>query len=249
MPCFLRAVGHGDVVHVIKFVNQNCNMYIKAGILTIYRPVVDLNNTAFEDNWLKPSVHFQRLSQRDDVVKISRFNNGCILYEKDNSKSIVDGIRKLLDIALEYVIPALNSVQSLYDKIEYDKSYRIVTEWFAVCDVLVKNSQTDCADGAFLFAVDDPMILLEKEKEIGIKNIEYNCRRENIECTKEVYDNSKRVIDDYYREMADFVDYIKSNKIFYERTKQELENRKSRNIGVLESYGLETQSALHVSSK
>ena len=249
MPCFLRAVGNGDVVHVIKFFDNNGRVNVRSGILTIYRRSIDLNDKICDNNWLPMIDRYYSYYNEYICGNDYHFYNPKIEYQKNNNESIILSIKKLLDETQKWVIPVLEKVNSLFDKVAYDFAFGRSQEYFAVCDIPGRNFQNPYADGAFLFDLDDPYSILEAEKKAYLDIIKTEYKRENIEMTKEAYGQEVKAIDDHCTELKKFIDYIKSNEIFYRQTIEELENRKRRNIELLRSYGLETQSALHVSSK
>ena len=237
-PCFLRAVGNGDIVHVIKFYDNNGRLDVFSGILTIYRRSVDLNNKSADDNWLPMIYRYYSYYNEYICGNDYHFYNLQIEYQKNNTESIVQAVKKLFDETKKWVIPVLEKVNSLLDKVAYDIAFGRSPEYFAVCDIPGKNGQNSYADGAFLFDLDNPYLVLEVEKKIFTEQIENEYKKSNGEMTKEIYDEGLEAINEHCAEIKEFIDYIKNNNSFYKETKSEINKRKEQNTNILRQYGL-----------
>ena len=237
-PCFLRAVGNKDVVHVIKLFDNNGQLDIRSGILTIYRASIDLNDKTYDNNWLPLINKYYSYYNEYICGNDYRFYNPNIEYQKNNNESIILAIKALLDEAQKWVIPVLEKVNSVFDKIAYDRAFRRAPEYFAVCDISGKNRQNSYADGAFLFDLEDPYLILEVEKRMLTERIEYVYKKSYNEIGKEIYEQELKSIDNYCNDLKEFVDYIKNNEVFYQQTKNEINKRKEKNTDILRKYGL-----------
>ena len=237
-PCFLRAVGNGDVVHVIKFLDNNGRLALRSGILTVYRQSIDLNDKTYDNNWL-PMIRKYYFYYNEYICGNDYHSyNIQIEYHKNNTESIVWAVKKLLDETKKWVIPVLEKVNSLFDKVAYDIAFGRSPEYFAVCDIPGKNGQNSYADGAFLFDLDDPYLILEVEKKIFTDQIENEYKKSNGEMTKEMYEEELEAINEHCTEIKEFIDYIKNNDYYYLQTKNEINKRKEQNTNILRQYGL-----------
>lgn len=237
-PCFLRAV-NDEIVHVISLAGHGNRITTHSGVMTVYRPKIDLNDHKRDNNWLNFTEKFY---SRLNVISFDEKywnENLKIEYTLGDEESLINALKKALEEVKKWVLPILNDVKSLKDFIDYQHRMSVTTQYFAVCDNAYLNHETPCSDGAILFALDDPYYYPKRVKELLMARLDFEIEHGLYFAGKETYEETCERFNKNLAERIAQIDHVINNKDFYEKTLAELKRRKTENIKVLRSYGLD----------
>ena len=132
-PCFLRVVGD-EIIHVISLPCCGARISNASGVMTVYRPQIDLNNHKWDNNWLKPTEKFYSKSNVLSFDEKYWNENLKIEYTLNNEESLINALKKALEEVKKWVLPMLDDVKTVKDIIDYQHRMGVTTQYFAVCD-------------------------------------------------------------------------------------------------------------------
>lgn len=236
MPSFLRMI-NGDIVNIISLYDNTETLSVNAGIFTLYREKINLNNHRWDDLWFKKTGWF--LAAAESNPNNRRNKNNCFYsYNKNDSSSIYSALNTLLSEVKESVLKIFDTVKNLKDFVNYQILMNKSPEYFAVCDKINPKSFAPCSEGAMVFALDDPFWVPKTAKEQGLIQMQYRLDHKVDDITIEQYEIMIKRINDRYKKAYELISYVMDNPEFYEQTKQELERRKNENLKILKKYGI-----------
>ena len=236
-PCFLRVVGD-EIIHVISLPCCGARISNASGVMTVYRPQIDLNNHKWDNNWLKPTEKFYSKSNVLSFDEKYWNENLKIEYTLNNEESLINALKKALEEVKKWVLPMLDDVKTVKDIIDYQHRMGVTTQYFAVCDNAYLDHETPYSDGAILFALDDPHYYPRRVKELLLAQLNFEIEHGIHFFGKETYEETCERFDKNLAERLAQIDYVINNENFYKQTLAELERRKIANIKILNSYGL-----------
>lgn len=242
MPSFLRMI-NGDIVNIISLYDNTETLSVNAGIFTLYREKINLNNHRWDDLWFKKTGWF--LAAAESNPNNRRNKNNCFYpYNKNDSSSIYSALNTLLSEVKESVLKIFDTVKDLKDFVNYQILMNKSPEYFAVCDKINPKSFAPCSEGAMVFALDDPFWVPKTAKEQGLIQMQYRLEHKVDNITIEQYEIMIKRINDRYEKAYELISYVMDNPEFYEQTKHELERRKNENLKILKKYGINTERNL-----
>ena len=239
-PCFLRAVGD-EIIHVINLSCCGTRISTNSGVMTVYRPKIDLNDHKWDNKWLYSTEKFY---SKINVVSFDEKywnENLKIEYTLDNEESLINALKKALEEVKKWVLPILNDVKTVKDIIDYQHRLGVTAQYFAVCDNIYLNHETPCSDGAILFALDDPYYYPKRIKELLQTQLDFEIEHGIHFFGKETYEETCERFDKNLAERIAQIDDVINNKHFYEQTIAELQRRKKANLEILKSYGIDSE--------
>ena len=236
-PCFLRVVGD-EIIHVISLPCCGARISNASGVMTVYRPQIDLNNHKWDNNWLKPTEKFYSKSNVLSFDEKYWNENLKIEYTLNNEESLINALKKALEEVKKWVLPMLDDVKTVKDIIDYQHRMGVTTQYFAVCDNAYLDHETPYSDGAILFALDGPHYYPRRVKELLLAQLDFEIEHGIHFFGKETYEETCERFDKNLAERLAQIDYVINNENFYKQTLAELERRKIANIKILNSYGL-----------
>ena len=235
-PHFIRVINK-EIIHIIGFSKKHG---VVGAVATIYRPEFNLNQSdRFNQAWMLSVDKFYRFSHPYDFDW--DYKNGLntfpyFIYESD--EKMIEAFEKVLDETKKWILPVLDNVNTLYDVIDYLVKFRVHSCGYIHDPENPRAHQSSEADGSLLFLLDDPYsfeerigeltiekILCEKERNIG-PYLGYN----TIELCDEIKKSTKK----RNKLLAEML----NNKENYDKILAELERRKTQNIEILKSYGV-----------
>ncbi|MBQ6944884.1 MAG: hypothetical protein IJN43_11245 [Ruminococcus sp.] len=239
-PCFLRAVGD-EIIHVINLSCCGTRISTDSGVMTVYRPKIDLNDHKWDNKWLYSTEKFY---SKINVVSFDEKywnENLKIEYTLDNEESLINALKKALEEVKKWVLPILDDVKTVKDIIDYQHRLGVTAQYFAVCDNVYLNHETPCSDGAILFALDDPYYYPKRIKELLQTQLDFEIEHGIHFFGKETYEETCERFDKNLAERIAQIDDVINNKHFYEQTIAELQRRKKANLEILKSYGIDLE--------
>ncbi len=233
-PYFIRVINK-EIIHIIGFSKK---YGVLGAVATIYRPEFNLNQIdSFNHDWILRIGKFYEYSHPYDFDlnyrnSLNAFKSS--IYESD--KIMINAFEK----TMKWILPVLDNVNTLYDVIDYLVKFWICSGRGYIYDPENPRAhQSSEADGSLLFLLDDPYsfeerigeltiekILCEKERNIG-PYLGYN----TIELCDEIKKSTKK----RNKLLAEML----NNKENYDKILAELERRKTQNIEILKSYGVD----------
>jgi hypothetical protein len=239
-PCFLRAVGD-EIIHVINLSCCGTRISTNSGVMTVYRPKIDLNDHKWDNKWLYSTEKFY---SKINVVSFDEKywnENLKIEYTLDNEESLINALKKALEEVKKWVLPIFDDVKTVKDIIDYQHRLSVTAQYFAVCDNVYLNHETPCSDGAILFALDDPYYYPKRIKELLQTQLDFEIEHGIHFFGKETYEETCERFDKNLAERIAQIDDVINNKHFYEQTIAELQRRKKANLEILKSYGIDSE--------
>lgn len=236
-PCFLRAVGD-EIIHVINLSCCGTRISTASGVMTVYRPQIDLNDHKWDNKWLNFTEKFYSKINVFSFDEKYWNENLKIEYTLGNEESLIIALKKALEEVKKWVLPILDDVKTVKDIIDYQHRMGVTTQYFAVCDNAYLNHETPCSDGAILFALDDPYYYPKRIKELLQAQLDFEIEHGIHFFGKETYEETCERFDKNLTERIAQIEDVINNKYFYEQTLAELERRKTANTKILNSYGL-----------
>lgn len=236
-PCFLRAVGD-EIVHIINLSCCGARISTDSGVMTVYRPKIDLNDHEWDKKWLNSTEKYYAKFNAASFDEKYWDENLKIEYMLGNEESLINALKKALEEVKKWVLPILDDVKTVNDIIDYQHRMSVTVQYFAVCDNVYLNHETPCSDGAILFALDDPYYYPKRIKELRQAQLDFEIEHGIHFFGKETYEETCERFDKNLTERIAHIEDVINNKYFYEQTLAELERRKTANTKILNSYGL-----------
>ncbi len=226
-PYFVRII-NGEILHIITIKTEQASypedkaFTILGGIATVYRPKIDFSVSISNNyNWLRADIGIFYLSTLDNDVyfisdeermihhSLARFN-----YFSKVPKSLPSVMSEALEGAKKYMLPQLDSINSLEKCIAYFEKKMLIDK---NCFDSKHNYDSYDYDEGFLYLITDNAELKESWRQI-------------VEHEKDVSDEVFKKINERYQFFI--------NPILKEEVMAELNKRKSRNISTLKTLGI-----------
>ncbi|MBQ5339341.1 MAG: hypothetical protein J6Z40_09275 [Oscillospiraceae bacterium] len=232
-PCFIRVVNN-EIIHVFGIKDMKPNYVIPfAGAATLYRVNLLLDKTYRDMSNLYPNTSQFCHDTRVEVIPERKHD-----YRLSSPESIQNAIQESLSDSMKWVLPELNTVQSLQDFLRYYQRLHINPLWIATLPLKKHGSGDNLEDKVIHYLLDDPVsaakLLIanaEEDLEKRISEFPESYPQENVEYLKDK--QRKR-----HGEILESVYSFANDPIVRQHTLNELERRRKANLEILHSYGV-----------
>jgi hypothetical protein len=224
-PYFVRMVGD-EIIHVVSCIGApplsgQKDFDVLCGVATVYRPYISLN--------LCPRTNQNWLEYLTSLHEFHYESGKRMLGFRYNEETLAKKLKYASDKTIEIILPILDKVTDIESCIEYFHKYKtalVMTLNYDIEDLSKKSGNCDYNEGllyvksnnydAFIRRMDKFFAEVAKYGETEIKN------------TAEALSPQKAFIEEVY-----------NNAESHNKVLAELERRKTENIKILKSYGLE----------
>ena len=248
-PCFVRIV-NGDIGHIVHLEDNGDSISIYSGVFTLYRNQLNLNiDLRGMDSWWMHSIsdfytNYNSNEYNNKIrTKLIKFFYGDGWIRELSSRYTEEDVHQAVDDSLKefkrWVLPVLNSVNSLKEFQSYREKMNIKQDYYAVCDRVRPESECYWLDSAMAFAFEDPYIVPAGYRDCYSEFLKAEQLRNDNQMTEEKYQERLKKINDDYDKACELISYVMNNPEYLNKTKQELERRKTENIEILRTYGID----------
>lgn len=232
-PSFIRVVNN-EIIHVFGIKDMKPSYVIPfAGVATLYRVnlLLDKPYQANMSNLYPNTAQFCHDPQYENIPERKH------IYRLYSSESIQSAIYKALSDSMKWVLPELDTVQSLHDFLKYYQRLHNNPLWIATLPLKQQGSGDDLEDNVIHYLLDDPI----SAAKFLIANATEDLEKKISEFPKLYPQENVKYLKDRQRKRHDSV--LESAYSFAndpevrQHTLNELERRRKVNLEILHSYG------------
>lgn len=231
-PYYIRMVGD-EILHIIGINDMKSHLVLFGAVATVYRKELHLDKTYRQnETWLKTAMDFYVENCAGNKAFDHRIQSGFAYQIDLDPLSVSSAVNGALDAALQWILPALDKIQTLKDVLDYDRIGISVPR----LPLSENRFAAPYTDFAIRFLLDDPLADLEQRNAEVIKSIEkenalYNHTAEFIASDLAHYQKS-------LEESRKTLHVFLTDKEIHRQTLEELAQRKIHNTELLINYGV-----------
>ena len=231
-PYFIRMVGD-EILHIIGINDMKSHLVPFGAVATVYRKELHLDKTYRQnETWLKTAMDFYVENCAGNKEFDNRIQSGFAYQIDLDPLSVSSAVSEALDATLNWILPALDKIQTLKDVLDY---YRI---GISVPRLPLSENRfaAPYTDFAIRFLLDDPLADLKQRNAELIKSI----KKENelYNRTAEVIASNLAHFQKSLEESRKTLHLFLTDKEIHHQTLEELEQRKIHNTEFLINYGV-----------
>ncbi len=232
-PSFIRVVNN-EIIHVFGIKDMKPSYVIPfAGAATLYRVNLLLDKTYRDMSNLYPNTAQFCHDTQVEIIPERKHD-----YKLSSPESIQNAIQKSLFDSMKWVLPELNTVQSLQDFLKYYQRLHNIPLWIATLPLKQQGSGDLLEDKVIHYLLDDPVsaakLLIANSKEDLEKRISEFPESYSQENVKYLKDKQQKRHDDVLESAYSF----ENDPVVRQHTLNELERRRKVNLEILHSYGV-----------
>ncbi|WP_295073036.1 hypothetical protein [Ruminococcus sp.] len=231
-PYLVRVINN-EILHIITFakvIGSETKFIIYSGVATIYRNEINFDQSIlFNTNWLSDTKKYWMKNLYEDPDGKSFFEKQSY-YSFDDNETLLSALELALRHLKKYVLPVLDSVNSLKECIKYFWCYNSNLRIYSFDEDFHNEDKNN--EGLLYFVIDDHSDMMNEfaywsdlEKKYAVK---YGSNLNSLE-------NYIDTINDFRIQQIQKRDKIYNNASDYEKTMEEIKNRMKKNNEYLAS--------------
>lgn len=232
-PCFIRVINN-ELIHILGIKDMKPSFVVSfGGVATLYRANLLLDKTYRDiSDWLPNTAVFCRDPQAENIPERKHE------YRISSSESIQSAIQQSLSDSMKWVLPELDTVQSLQDFLNYYQRLHEHPLWIATLPLKQQGPGNFLEDKVIHYLLDDPVstanFLIANAKEDlenRISEFPESYPQENVEYLQA---KQRKRHDEVLKSVYSFA----NDPEVRQHTLNELERRRKANLEILHSYGV-----------
>ena len=225
-PYLVRVINN-EILHIITFAKvrgSETKFIVYSGVATIYRNEINFDQSIlFNTNWLSDTKKYWMKNLYDDPDGKSFFEKQSY-YSFDDNETLLSALELALRHLKKYVLPVLDSVNSLKEFIKYLWCYNSNLRIYSFDEDFHNEDKNN--EGLLYFVIDDHSDMMNEfaywsdfEKKYAVK---YGSNLNSLE-------NYIDTINGFRIQQIQKRDKIYNNASDYEKTMEEIKNRMKKN--------------------